>query len=291
MLNGKRRTVRDDEFREASKREIKTVETKRKRKRKTKKADGKGEARGRKLRIDLKQGNKVLDRKDKGKGAVVSNEAKPEQCSKVDKGKGVAVDSTEEEVSTQSQDLLMLDIVMPDTGGQAGPSRTAESNLGNKRKAEDLGLEEAPAKRAKVSSSLPDPPSAPEEVNKSMPHEDEIFESLSEWSIEDLEQRFIDCRAVHGLIREWSCLSSRLDILNGQRAPSGTPDTSSYRGFMSRYSMVFLIISLLNSPPGRMLDDSAFTSFHSVILTVIYKMREERNADVRACVSNSQVYN
>jgi hypothetical protein len=258
VLNKKRRLIRESEFRESARgHNIDLPGSKKKRKRKSRGNGGKDTS-NRKERIDLNQGKrKGPGPVDKGKGvAITLDAAKCETqdkskkvaiapdagiCETRDKGKGVAFESFDGDISTQSQDLLM-DIVMPDDEGdegQAGPSRvTGDLPQGNKRKADD-SIEDVPAKRTKVSSPQQTDITSdvvPEPVEKSLSHEQKIFDSFCEWPIEDLEMRFIECRAVLELIREWSGLNSRLDVLSGQRGVIKSSEAPSYRGFLSRYA-------------------------------------------------------
>ena len=226
----------DVEFRATSNRNEIAIASKGKKK-STKRGNGKKDKSdngGKKVRIDLQQEKNPKELVDKGKETESDVPvAKAKRCAKSDKGKGVAIDSTEDEVSTQSQDLLE-DFVTPDDEGQPGPSRLPDPPQGTKRMAEKSASKDVSAKRIKIAE-------IEVIVDNDKTHEEAILKSLEDWPIEDLEQRFIDCRGVIGLIREWNALSARLDILTVQKDPEVVVEGSRYRGFMSRFVIVFVM--------------------------------------------------
>jgi len=95
----------------------------------------------------------------------------------------------------------------------------------------------------------------------------QIVDSMSEWPLEDLEMRYIYCRAVIDLLQESAGLESRLDCISSISQPAPTASSINYRGFKS----VMRTCVFRDTPP--------FTMFHMEMLKVVYKMRKDCHAD------------
>lgn len=133
----------------------------------------------------------------------------------------------------------------------------AESDLKRKRLLVDERLESA-------DKFLPE-----SKKRKLIEHEREITQSFIEWPIEDLEMRYIECRAVLELLREWTRLSSRYLSLQLSE-PCDTIPEPTFRGFKSR-------IETTDIP------HEPFTEFHIEMLELVYRNRQDPRSKV--CIS------